>query len=88
MAQERDFVLSTACQSTMSQEVEAADFAPQRRSFIMTKGAVGPDGLMIPLWMAAVIRAVQMTVGEVVGWYRQILDDSFSSVSRPIFASK
>ena len=35
-----------------------------------------------------VIRAVQMTVGGVAGWYRQTLDGSFSSVSRPIFASK
>ena len=33
-------------------------------------------------------RAVQMTVGGVAGWYRQTLDGSFSSVSRPIFASK
>ena len=29
-----------------------------------------------------------MTVGGVAGWYRQTLDGSFSSVSRPIFASK
>ena len=33
-------------------------------------------------------RAVQMPVGGVVGWYRQTLDGSFYSVSRPIFASK
>ena len=36
----------------------------------------------------AVARAVQMTVGGVAGWYRENLDGSFSSVSRPIFASK
>ena len=35
-----------------------------------------------------VSRAVSMTVGRVLGWSRQTLDDSFSSVSRPIFASK
>ena len=35
-----------------------------------------------------VFRAVQMTVGGVVGRYRQILDGSFSSVSKPIFATK
>ena len=33
-------------------------------------------------------RAVQMTVGGLAGWYRQTLDGSFSSVSRPIFAPK
>ena len=33
-------------------------------------------------------RAVQMTVGGVVGRYRQILDGSISAVSKPIFARK
>ena len=41
-----------------------------------------------PFSSAVVARAVQMTVKGVVGWYRQTLDGSFSSVSRPIFASK
>ena len=33
------------------------------------------------------IRAVFMTVGGMVGWYRQILKGSFSAVSKQIFAS-
>ena len=33
-------------------------------------------------------RAELMTVGAVLGWYRQTLDGSFSAVSKPIFATK
>ena len=33
-------------------------------------------------------RAVFMTQGGMVCWYRQTLDGSFSAVSKPIFATK
>ena len=51
--------------------------------------ALGRQSAQQHLELQSVVdRAVQMTVGGVAGWYRQTLDGSFSSVSRPIFASK
>ena len=50
--------------------------------------AQGAMGTGFRMGETIVNRAVFMTVGGVVGWYRQTLDGSFSSVSRPIFASK